>query len=72
MFFTSVSPVIALPHLCDQSAAGRFGYHPLLMTCTVVRVNGLSAKKALFLIGFLIPCIAIVICYIGIFLVIVL
>ncbi|XP_037084251.1 G-protein coupled receptor moody-like [Pollicipes pollicipes] len=51
---------------------GRFGYHPLLMTCTIVRVNGHSAKIALFWIGFLIPCIAIIICYIGIFLVIVL
>ncbi|XP_037079693.1 G-protein coupled receptor moody-like [Pollicipes pollicipes] len=49
---------------------GRFGYHPLLMTCTIVRVNGHSAKIALFWIGFLIPCIAIIICYIGIFLVI--
>ena len=42
------------------------------MTCTVVKVDRVSAKQALFLIGFLIPAVAIVVCYIGIFLVIVL
>ncbi|XP_043212106.1 G-protein coupled receptor moody-like [Amphibalanus amphitrite] len=71
LFIWGYSFGMLVPTLAGQW--GRFGYHPLLMTCTVVRdANGNSAKKALFLIGFLIPCIAIVICYVGIFLVIVL
>lgn len=70
LFIWGYSFGMLVPTLAGQW--GRFGYHSKLMTCTVIRVNGLSAKKALFLIGFLIPAVAIVICYVGIFLVIVL
>ncbi|XP_037072419.1 G-protein coupled receptor moody-like [Pollicipes pollicipes] len=50
---------------------GRFGYHARLMTCTIVRVDGRSSKIALFVIGFVIPCVAICICYAGILAVVV-
>ncbi|KAF0297024.1 G-protein coupled receptor moody [Amphibalanus amphitrite] len=45
---------------------GRFGFDPRLKTCTIIRVDGHSAKIPLFIIGFVIPSLAICICYAGI------
>lgn len=46
---------------------GKFAVDPRLQTCTIVRVNKKSSKQALFVIGFIIPCIAIIVCYSRIF-----
>ncbi|CAG0915872.1 unnamed protein product [Notodromas monacha] len=45
----------------------RFGYDPTLRTCTIVAVNGRTSKEALFVVGFLVPCVVIVYCYTRIF-----
>ena len=44
---------------------GKFGFDTCLGSCSIVGSKG--PKTTLFLIGFLTPCLAIVICYAGIF-----
>ncbi|XP_011306892.1 G-protein coupled receptor moody [Fopius arisanus] len=47
---------------------GRFGLDPVIGSCTIVPdVNGRSPKEFLFILAFLTPCIAIVVCYARIF-----
>jgi len=47
---------------------GSLGLDPSTFSCTILRdENGRSPKKFLFLFGFLLPCIAIVLCYSAIF-----
>lgn len=46
---------------------GQFGYSPETFSCTILRLNGRSPKKFLFLFGFLLPCIVIVLSYSCIF-----
>lgn len=50
---------------------GKFEYDPKLGTCSIVSDEfGQSSKSALLVTGFIIPCIVIVCCYTGIFLVV--
>ncbi|RWS03304.1 7 transmembrane receptor (rhodopsin family)-like protein 11 [Dinothrombium tinctorium] len=42
---------------------GRMGLDNDTFSCTILKENGCSPKKFLFLIGFLIPCLAIGVCY---------
>lgn len=44
---------------------GKFGFDTCLGSCSIIGSKG--PKTTLFLIGFLTPCLAIVICYAGIF-----
>ncbi|XP_076314320.1 G-protein coupled receptor moody-like [Tachypleus tridentatus] len=46
---------------------GRFGYDEKIFTCTILEVDGRSAKSFVFGLAFFIPCVAIVICYARIF-----
>jgi len=47
---------------------GSLGLDPSTFSCTILRdENGRSPKKFLFLFGFLLPCIAIIVCYSAIF-----
>ncbi|XP_053594456.1 G-protein coupled receptor moody isoform X2 [Microplitis demolitor] len=47
---------------------GRFGLDPRIGSCSILRdVNGKSPKEFLFILAFLTPCIAIVVCYARIF-----
>ena len=46
---------------------GRLGLDPPTFSCTILKKNGSSPKKFLFLFGFLFPCIAIIICYSAIY-----
>lgn len=47
---------------------GRFGLDPVIGSCTIVPdVNGRSPKEFLFILAFVTPCIAIVVCYARIF-----
>uniref|UniRef100_A0A1B6DYU7 G-protein coupled receptors family 1 profile domain-containing protein n=1 Tax=Clastoptera arizonana TaxID=38151 RepID=A0A1B6DYU7_9HEMI len=47
---------------------GKFDYESKLITCTIVKdENGRSAKTALFITAFIIPCLIIIICYTRIF-----
>ncbi|XP_034946887.1 G-protein coupled receptor moody [Chelonus insularis] len=47
---------------------GRFGLDPVIGSCSILRdVNGRSPKEFLFILAFLAPCIAIVVCYARIF-----
>ncbi|XP_076753031.1 G-protein coupled receptor moody [Xylocopa sonorina] len=47
---------------------GRFGLDVAIGSCSILRdVNGRSPKEFLFVVAFLIPCIAIVVCYARIF-----
>lgn len=50
---------------------GRFGYSAQTFSCTILRdSNGHSPKKTFFLIGFFLPCLIIVLCYLRIFMVV--
>lgn len=47
---------------------GEFGYDSNLATCSINRdKNGNSSKTALFVVGFALPCIIIVVCYFRIY-----
>ncbi|XP_049768742.1 G-protein coupled receptor moody [Schistocerca cancellata] len=47
---------------------GRFGYDALLGSCSILEdSSGRSSKTALFVLGFLVPCVVIVACYARIF-----
>lgn len=47
---------------------GRFGLDPNIGSCSILRdTNGNSPKEFLFILAFLTPCIAIVVCYARIF-----
>ncbi|XP_022252656.1 G-protein coupled receptor moody-like, partial [Limulus polyphemus] len=48
-------------------AWGRFGYDKNILSCSILKVNGRSSKTFLFIFGFLIPCITIIVCYARIF-----
>lgn len=47
--------------------AGEFGYEAHLKSCSIIAKDGRSPKRGLFVLGFLIPCITITICYANIF-----
>ncbi|XP_013780883.1 G-protein coupled receptor moody-like [Limulus polyphemus] len=57
--------IMLLPTLIG--AWGRFGYDKNILTCTILEVDGRSSKAFLFIFGFVIPCITIVVCYARIF-----
>lgn len=47
---------------------GRFGLDPTIGSCSILPdINGRSPKEFLFVLAFLIPCLAIIICYARIF-----
>ncbi|XP_050445094.1 G-protein coupled receptor moody [Cataglyphis hispanica] len=47
---------------------GRFGLDPIIGSCSILPdINGRSPKEFLFFLAFLIPCLAIIICYARIF-----
>ncbi|KAG5347849.1 MOODY protein, partial [Acromyrmex charruanus] len=47
---------------------GRFGLDPVIGSCTILPdINGRSPKEFLFVLAFLIPCLAIIVCYARIF-----
>lgn len=46
---------------------GEFGYRAQSFSCTILRKGGRSPKKFLFILGFLLPCLIIVISYSCIF-----
>lgn len=44
---------------------GKFGYDSSIVNCSIVPVNGKSAKKFLFVAAFVLPCIVIILSYAG-------
>ncbi|XP_054706453.1 LOW QUALITY PROTEIN: G-protein coupled receptor moody-like [Uloborus diversus] len=58
--FSLLAPTLA-------GAWGRVGYRPQSFSCTILRKGGRSPKKFLFVLGFLLPCLIIVISYSCIF-----
>ncbi|KFM76241.1 G-protein coupled receptor moody, partial [Stegodyphus mimosarum] len=58
--FSLLTPTLA-------GAWGEFGYHAQSFSCTILRKDGRSPKKFLFILGFLLPCLIIVISYSCIF-----
>ncbi|UYV82943.1 hypothetical protein LAZ67_22001459 [Cordylochernes scorpioides] len=69
ILFTWIFPVVLVfPTLFGKW--GRFGYDPTILNCSILEVNGKSPKVFLFILGFLIPCVAILACYSRIFLVV--
>ncbi|GFS93320.1 protein trapped in endoderm-1 [Trichonephila clavipes] len=58
--FSLLTPTLA-------GAWGEFGYHSPSFSCTILRKDGKSPKKFLFVLGFLLPCLIIVISYSCIF-----
>lgn len=47
---------------------GRFGLDPEIGSCSILPdVNGRSPKEFLFILAFLVPCLAIIVCYARIF-----
>jgi len=46
---------------------GRFGLDPSSFSCTILKKDGKSPKKFIFIFGILIPCITIILCYTCIF-----
>lgn len=46
---------------------GQLGLDPSTFSCTILKKDGHSPKKVIFLIGFVLPCIAIILCYSCIF-----
>ncbi|GAB6022426.1 hypothetical protein CHUAL_006540 [Chamberlinius hualienensis] len=49
---------------------GRFGFDNQVGTCSILSVDGRSPKSFLFALGFVLPCIIVVICYLRIFFVV--
>ncbi|CAL1290516.1 unnamed protein product [Larinioides sclopetarius] len=58
--FSMLAPTLA-------GAWGEFGYHGPSFSCTILRRAGRSPKKFLFVLGFLLPCLIIVVSYSCIF-----
>jgi len=46
---------------------GTLGLDRATFSCTILKKNGTSPKKFLFIFGFLLPCVAIILCYSAIF-----
>lgn len=46
---------------------GTLGLDPSSFSCTILKKNGHSPKKFLFVFGILLPCITIILCYVRIF-----
>lgn len=46
---------------------GRLGLDEKTFSCTILRKNGKSPKKMLFVIGFIIPCVVIIVSYLCIY-----
>ena len=46
---------------------GTLGLDEATFSCTILKKDGKSPKKFLFIFGFLLPCIAIILCYSAIF-----
>jgi len=46
---------------------GTLGLDKATFSCTILKKNGKSPKKFLFIFGFLLPCVAIILCYTAIF-----
>ena len=45
---------------------GTLGLDPATFSCTILKKDGRSPKKFLMVFGFLLPCVAIILCYSGI------
>ncbi|XP_013793783.1 protein trapped in endoderm-1-like [Limulus polyphemus] len=58
--FSMLTPTLA-------RAWGEFGLNDETFSCTILRRNGHSPKKFLFIIGFLVPCVVIIVSYSCIF-----
>ncbi|XP_067137684.1 G-protein coupled receptor moody-like [Centruroides vittatus] len=65
VFVWTFSIVMLFPTLLGKW--GRFGYDPTILNCSILEKDGKSPKTFLFVLGFVIPCIAIVVCYARIF-----
>ncbi|CAG9805899.1 unnamed protein product [Chironomus riparius] len=46
---------------------GKFGMDTTISSCSILPVNGKSPKEFLFIMAFILPCLAIVLCYASIF-----
>ncbi|XP_011307025.1 protein trapped in endoderm-1 [Fopius arisanus] len=46
---------------------GRLGHDPGTFSCTILKKNGKSPKKMLFIIGFIVPCVVITVSYLCIY-----
>jgi hypothetical protein len=64
-FFFRQSRLNEISNNICSCCPGKFGFDTCLGSCSIVGSKG--PKTTLFLIGFLTPCLAIVICYAGIF-----
>ena len=42
---------------------GRLGLDPPTFSCTILKKNGKSPKKMLFVLGFILPCVVIIVSY---------
>nr|CAD7434164.1 unnamed protein product [Timema monikensis] len=61
LFAWSFSFSMMLPPLVE--VWGQLGLHPPTFSCTILNKDGSSPKKFLFLLGFVIPCIVIIVSY---------
>nr|CAD7266489.1 unnamed protein product [Timema shepardi] len=61
LFAWSFSFSMMLPPLVELW--GQLGLHPPTFSCTILNKDGSSPKKFLFLLGFVIPCIVIIVSY---------
>jgi protein trapped in endoderm-1 len=61
LFAWAFSFSIMLPPLLG--VWGRLGYHAPTFSCTILRQNNASPKKFLFVFGFLLPCVVIILSY---------
>ncbi|XP_065341282.1 protein trapped in endoderm-1 [Cloeon dipterum] len=61
VFAWAFSFSIMVPPLVD--AWGTLGYHAPTFSCTILRKDGGSPKKFLFVFGFLLPCVVIILSY---------
>ncbi|KAK9693037.1 7 transmembrane receptor (rhodopsin family) [Popillia japonica] len=66
LFIWAGSFLIMLPPLLG--IWGQLGLHPSTFSCTILEKNGKSPKKFIFLVGFALPCVVIIISYICIYL----
>nr|XP_036226762.1 protein trapped in endoderm-1 isoform X2 [Bactrocera oleae]XP_036226763.1 protein trapped in endoderm-1 isoform X2 [Bactrocera oleae] len=60
-FIWSTSFILLLPPILG--IWGEMGLDEITFSCTILKKNGKSIKKTLFLIGFLLPCIVIIVSY---------
>uniref|UniRef100_A0A061QFZ2 Putative moody-like protein n=1 Tax=Cupiennius salei TaxID=6928 RepID=A0A061QFZ2_CUPSA len=65
IFIWCFATAMILPTLLGKW--GRFGYDPAILNCSILEINGQSSKTFLFVFGFVVPCLAIAICYARIF-----